>query len=145
MKMYLGESKSLEVDIEELEDLVGPDDIDLDFRRILEEARDEKGSAISETFSTDGQSEFVVVSRSRWTRTKGSGTHHGDKFRLRVQVMDGGKRAWKTESWMELGGKKGFGCSGRPPGKLRPHESGHLGLGALDGARKPRDLSKVHL
>ena len=68
MKMYLGESKSLEVDIEELEDLVGPDDIDLDFRRILEEARDEKGSAISETFSTDGQSEFVVVSRSRWDK-----------------------------------------------------------------------------
>ena len=32
----------------------------MDFRRILEEARDEKGCAILETFSTDGPSEFLV-------------------------------------------------------------------------------------
>ena len=54
------------VDIEELETLLGPDDIDVDFRRILEEARVEKRCAIFETLSTDGPSNIVVVSRSRW-------------------------------------------------------------------------------
>ena len=65
-KQYLEESKSLKVGTEELESLLGPDDTDVDFRRILEEARDEKGCAIFETFSTDGPSEFLVVSLSRW-------------------------------------------------------------------------------
>ena len=41
---------------------------------------------------------------------KRSGTHLGGKIRLLLQVMDGGKRVWKSrraaESWMELGGKK---------------------------------------
>ena len=45
---------------------------------------------------------------------------------------------------MELGGKKGYGGSGRLLGELRQRESVHPGLGAVDGARKPRDLSKVH-
>ena len=45
---------------------------------------------------------------------------------------------------MELGGKKGHGGSGRLPEKLRPYKSGHRGLGAPDGDRKPRDLSEVH-
>ena len=43
--------------IEELESLLGPDDSE-DFRRILEEARDKKGRAVFETFSSDGPSEF---------------------------------------------------------------------------------------
>ena len=59
---------------------------------------------------------------------------------------------WKTvtrgsgraESWMDSFGKKGFGSSGELPGQLRPYKSGHRGLGALDGARKRRGLSKVH-
>ena len=62
------ERKLLKVEVEELEDLLGPDDVDVDFRRILEEARDEKGCAIFETLSTDGPSKFVVVSRSRWDK-----------------------------------------------------------------------------
>ena len=40
--LYLGESYSVKVEVEELEDLLGPDDVDVDFRRIPEEARDEK-------------------------------------------------------------------------------------------------------
>ena len=56
----------MKVDVEDFEDLLGPDDVDVDFRRILEEARDEKGCATFETFSTDGTSEFLVISRSRW-------------------------------------------------------------------------------
>ena len=66
-KQYLEESKSKKVEFEELESLLGPDDSDVDFRRILEEARDKKkGCAIFETFSSGGPSEFLVVSRTRW-------------------------------------------------------------------------------
>ena len=43
-KQYLEESKSLKVEVEELESLLGPEDSDLDFKRILEEARDKKRS-----------------------------------------------------------------------------------------------------
>ena len=58
-KQHLEESKSLKVEVEELESLLGPDDSDMDFRRILEEARDKKGCAI---FETRG-SEFVLGSQ----------------------------------------------------------------------------------
>ena len=61
----------MKVEVEELEDLLGPDDVDVDFRRILKEARDERGCEIFETFSTDGPSKFVVVSRSRSFSTDG--------------------------------------------------------------------------
>ena len=43
-----------------------PEDSDVDFKRILEEARNEKGCAIFETFSSEGPSELLVVSRLRW-------------------------------------------------------------------------------
>ena len=42
----LGRSCTVEVEVEELEDQLAPDDVDVDFRRILEESRDEKGCAI---------------------------------------------------------------------------------------------------
>ena len=64
-KQYLEESYSMEVEVEELESLLGPDDPDVDFRRILEEARDENDCAIFETFTSEGPSEFLVVSRKR--------------------------------------------------------------------------------
>ena len=41
-KQYLRGSYSVKVDFAELEDLQGPDDVDVTFRRILEDARDEK-------------------------------------------------------------------------------------------------------
>ena len=65
-KQYLEESKSLKIEVEELESLLGPDDSDVDFRRILEEARGERGCAIFETFSSEGPSEFLVIIRMRW-------------------------------------------------------------------------------
>ena len=67
-KQYLEESKNLKVEIEELESLLGPDDTDVSFRRILEKQGTKKGCAIFETCSTDGPSEFLVVSRSRWNQ-----------------------------------------------------------------------------
>ncbi len=50
-KQHLEESYSMKVEVGELESLLGPDDSGADFRRILEEARDEKGCAIFETFA----------------------------------------------------------------------------------------------
>ena len=69
-KQYLEESYSVKVEAEELEELLGPDDVDVDARRILKEARDAKGCATSETFSSDGLSDFLVASRSRWDKYK---------------------------------------------------------------------------
>ena len=52
-KQYLGRSFSVKVRVEELEGLPGPGDVDVDFRRILKEARDEGGRKIFETFSSN--------------------------------------------------------------------------------------------
>ena len=64
-KQYLEESESLKVEVEELKSLLGPDDLDADFRRILNEARNKKGRTIFETCSSDAPSEFLAVSRAR--------------------------------------------------------------------------------
>ena len=95
----------MKVEVAELEDLLGPDDVNVDFRRILEEARDENGCAIFTTLSTDGR-----VERNLET-----------KIRRLLQVMDGGGTA---EGWMEFGGKRGYGGSGRVLGELIQRESG---------------------
>ena len=52
------ENKNLKLEVEELESLLGPDDSDVDFRRILQEARDEKRLRDI----GDGPSEFLVGS-----------------------------------------------------------------------------------
>ena len=54
------------MEIEELESPLGPYDTDVDFGQILGEARDGKGCAIFETFSSDSSSKFLVVSSTRW-------------------------------------------------------------------------------
>ena len=72
-----------------MERLSGPEDVDVDFRRILKEARDERGRKIFETFSSDDSS-FLVAEWSRWeTSTK---ERHGDKIRRHPQVKDGGEK-----------------------------------------------------
>ena len=58
------------MEVEELESLRGPDISDVDFTRIL--AKDKKGCAIFETFSSEGPSEFLVVSRMRWDEQRNS-------------------------------------------------------------------------
>ena len=97
-KKYLEESYSVKVEVEELEDLLGLDDADVDFRRILKEARDEKGCATFETFSTDAPSEFLVVSRSRWDKDK---MKWNAPWRQKSSAFasDGGKGA---ESWSSV-------------------------------------------
>ena len=68
MKQYLERSFSVKVRVEELECLLGPEDGDVDFRRIMKEARDERGRNIFETFSSDNLSNFLVAEWSRWDK-----------------------------------------------------------------------------
>ena len=61
----------MKVEVEELDSLLGPDDSDVDFRRIMTEARDERGHKIFqifETFSSDDLSNFLVAVWSRWDK-----------------------------------------------------------------------------
>ena len=85
--------------LEELESLLGPDDSDVDFRRILEEARDEIGCAVFETFSSEGPSEFLVVCGTRW-----------DKHQKRLNAPWRAKLVffiiWETAVCVELVGKE---------------------------------------
>ena len=113
-KQHLERSYSVKVRVEELAELLGPADFDVDFRRILKEARDERGREIFETFSSDGLS-FLVAEWSRWQKkmectmeTKFVGLCKTRKSRLEFDRK-----------------KKGYGGSGRLSGKLRPRESGY--------------------
>ena len=59
----------MKVQVEALEALLGPEDVDVDLRRILKEARDERGRKIFETFSSNDMS-FLVAEWSRWSKYK---------------------------------------------------------------------------
>ena len=67
----LERSFSVKVRVEELEGLLGPEDVDVDFKRILKEARNERGRNVFETFSSDDMS-FLVAECSRWDKYKKS-------------------------------------------------------------------------
>ena len=62
-------SYSVKMRVEELEELLGPEDVDVDFRRILKEAGDERGRKIFDIFSSDDLS-FLVAEWSRWDKYK---------------------------------------------------------------------------
>ena len=68
-KQFLERSYSVKVRFEELEGFLGPEDVDVDFRRILKVARDERGRNIFETFSSNDMS-FLVAEWSRWDKYK---------------------------------------------------------------------------
>ena len=68
-KKFLETSYSVKVVVEELEELLGPEDVDLDSRRILKEERDDRGRNIFGTFSSGGLS-FMVAECSRWDKFK---------------------------------------------------------------------------
>ena len=110
-KQYLEVSYSATVEVGELEHLLGHDDVDVDFRRLLKEARDERGGEIFETFSTfctDGLSELMVADRSRWDKYKKKMERTMEtKIRRPLQVKDGGKKARTAESRLEFDRKKG--------------------------------------
>ena len=68
-KQFFERRYSVKVRVEELDGLLGPEDVDVDFKRILKEARDERGPTIFETFSSDDLS-FLVAEWSRWDKNK---------------------------------------------------------------------------
>ena len=119
-KQYLEESYSVEVEVEELEDMLGPEDVDVDFTRIMREATDERGRKIVETFSSDGLSNFLVAEWSRW-----------DKYKRAPRRQDSSSPAregwWREDQEQPIAGRnpieKSDGCSGRRFGKLRPSQS----------------------
>ena len=100
----------MKVAVEELEELLGPEDVDVDFRRVLEEARDERGRNIFETFSSNDMS-FLVADWSRWDKYKrapwrqDSAASASDGWRREVQEQ-------LTVFWSPIE-KKGERCSGR--------------------------------
>ena len=63
-----GKKLQCEGGIEDLKCFLGPE---VDFRRILEEARDERGRKIFESFSSNDMS-FLVAEWSRWDKYKGA-------------------------------------------------------------------------
>ena len=68
-RQYLERSFSVKVQVEALEALLGSEDVDVDLRRILKEARDEQGRRIFETFGSNNMS-FLVADWSRWDKYK---------------------------------------------------------------------------
>ena len=57
-EQYLDRSESLKVEVEELESLLGQEDLEVDVGQILRYAMRKKGGRIFEIFSSKGQSEF---------------------------------------------------------------------------------------
>ena len=91
IKQYLERSFSVKVRVEELEGLLAPEDVDVDLRRILKEARDERGRNIFETFGSDDMS-FLVAEWSRWDKYKRAPWRQDSS----VSARDGGKQAWDS-------------------------------------------------
>ena len=117
-KQYLKESYSVKVEFEELEDLLGPEDVAVDFRRIMKEARAERGRKIFETFSSDGLSDFLVA---EWSRR--------DIYKRAPRRQDSSVSAsegwWREDQEQPIVGwspmdKKGDRCCGRLFWKVAP-------------------------
>ena len=68
-EQFLERSRSVKVQVESSEALLGPEVVDVDLRRILKEARDEQGRRIFETFSSNDMSS-LVAEWSRWDKYK---------------------------------------------------------------------------
>ena len=120
MKQYLERSYSVTVEVEELEDLRGPEDVDVDFKRILKEARDERGRNIFETFNSDGLSDFLVVEIGQ-VQKSAMDTRFVGLCKGRMVA----RRPGTADSRLQPNRQKGDGCSGRLFGKLRPSQSGY--------------------
>ena len=68
-KQFLERSFSVKVQVEAPEALLGPEDVDVDLRRILKEVRDERGRHIFETFGSNDMS-FLVAEWSKMGQTQ---------------------------------------------------------------------------
>ena len=86
----------MKVEIDELESLLGPDDSDVDFRRIIEEARDKKKVArcLRPSAQRARLNSWWSVVRDGTSIKRGC-MRRGDT-RLSHQLEDSGKQAWKS-------------------------------------------------
>ena len=123
-KQYLERSFSVEVRVEALETLLGPEDVDVDLRRILKEARDEQGRRIFETFGSNDMS-FLVAEWSRWDNYKRAPWRQDSSASARDgwwQASLGQSQEQMIVGWSQ-DEKKGDRRSGRLFGKVRPSHS----------------------
>ena len=105
---------------------------------------------IFETFSSEGPSKFLVVSRARWDEHQRKMS--GQKEELRrtpVTLQENSfssmsERQWQAEldeqrdGWSHFWKKTGDGCNERLPGEVQHCQGGDCGLGALDRTSKLR-------
>ena len=108
----------MKVEVEELEFLLGPEDSEVDFRRILEEARNKQGDLC----------EFLVVSRARWREHRRKMSVQKEEMRrMPITLQQNSfssmsEREWQgdldeeRDGWSHL--EKGDSCNGRLPGKV---------------------------
>ena len=68
MEQYLNESDIVNVEFEELELLLGPEDSEIDMMYIVMNARRRKGRQIFQILGTQGPSEFLIGRTLRWER-----------------------------------------------------------------------------
>ena len=94
IKQYLERSFSVKVQVEALEALLGPEDVDVHLRRILKDARDEQGRWVFETFGSEDLS-FVVGDWSRWDKYKRAPWREGSS----ASARDGW---WQASFWGSL-------------------------------------------
>ena len=95
MEQNVNESDSMKVEVEELEVLLGPEDSEVDLRHILMYARKKQDRKIFEIFSSEGPSEFLVVSRARWDEYQRMLVTQEEESRRRAQEVDCGV----NQSW----------------------------------------------
>ena len=88
MEQYLNESDNMNVEIEELELLLGPEDSQFDLRHILMNASKKKGRRIFEIFSSQGPSQFLMVSRARRDERQMVLVRQEEASRRRAQEAD---------------------------------------------------------
>ena len=65
MEQYLNESDCMKLEMKELELLLGPEDSEVNLRRILRNAS-RRGGRLFEIFSLKEKSEHLVASKVRW-------------------------------------------------------------------------------
>ena len=85
---HLNENDSMKVEVEELELLLGPEDSEVDLRRIWRCAKRNKGREIFEIFSSESQSEFLVASRARWDERQRVLVTQEEESRRKAQDVD---------------------------------------------------------
>ena len=87
MEQYLNENDSMQVEVEELQLLFGPEDSEVDLRQIFTYPRRNKGRRIFELFSSKGRSEFLIASRARWDERQRVLVTQEEESKRKAQVV----------------------------------------------------------